>query len=136
MQILNSIGMFRDSMFPGGQLRPPPLPRSAEEKAQARDDANRMLSALIPGMDLVSRYALFYILVPNTDLVANMIGRSNARRGARRMFTVLQNRRLNQHLAYTILDEVRYFFRRTTGQYSSAPSSPQLIAALFPEAFT
>jgi sorting nexin-25 len=102
--------MFRDSMFPGGQLRPPPPPRSAEEKAQARDDANRMLSALIPGMDLVSRYALFYILVPNTDLVANMIGRSNARRGARRMFTVLQNRRLNQHLAYTILDEVRYFF--------------------------
>jgi len=98
MQILNSIGMFRDSMWPGGQLRPPLVPRSAEEKAQARDVANRMLSALIP------------------DLVSNMIGRSNARRGARRMFAVLQNRRLNQHLAYTILDE--------------------LIAALFPEAFT
>ncbi|KAI0001884.1 hypothetical protein BJV77DRAFT_970081 [Russula vinacea] len=97
MQIMNSIGMLRDSMWPGGQLRPPPVPRSIEEKAQARDDANRMLSALIP------------------DLGANMIGRSNARRGARRMFAVLQNRRLNQHLAYTILDE--------------------LIAALFPEAF-
>jgi hypothetical protein len=26
------------------------------------------------------------------------------------MFAVLQNKRLNQHLAYTILDEVRYFF--------------------------
>jgi hypothetical protein len=26
------------------------------------------------------------------------------------MFTVLQNRRLNQHLAYTILDEVSFFF--------------------------
>ena len=51
--------MFRDSMWPGGQLRPPPVPRSIEEKAQARDDANRMLSALIPGMDLVSRYELF-----------------------------------------------------------------------------
>ena len=38
-----------------------------------------------------------------------MIGRTNARRGARRMFAVLQNRRLNQHLAYTILDEVRVF---------------------------
>ncbi|KAH9968824.1 PhoX domain-containing protein [Russula dissimulans] len=97
MHIMNSIGMFRDSMWPGGQLRPPPAPRSAEEKAQARDDANRMLSALIP------------------DLAANMIGRSNARRGAGRIFAVLQNRRLNQHLAYTILDE--------------------LIAALFPEAF-
>ena len=102
--------MFRDSMWPGGQLKPTPVTRSAEEKAQARDDANRMLSALIPGMDLVTRYALFWILIPNTDLIANMIGRSNARRGARRMFTVLQNKRLNQHLAYTILDEVRYFF--------------------------
>ncbi len=50
IQILNSIGMFRDSMWPGGQLRPPPVPRSAEEKLQARDNANRMLSALIPGM--------------------------------------------------------------------------------------
>ncbi|KAI9512877.1 PhoX domain-containing protein [Russula earlei] len=91
MHIMNSIGMFRDSMWPGGQLRPPSPPRSAEEKAQARYDANRMLSALIP------------------DLAANMIGRSNARRGARRIFAVLQNRRLNQHLAYTILDEVRHF---------------------------
>ena len=35
------------------------LVRSAEEKAQARDDANRMLSALTPGMDLVTRNALF-----------------------------------------------------------------------------
>lgn len=34
-----------------------------------------------------------------------MIGRSNARRGARRMFAVLQNRRLNQHIMYTIVDE-------------------------------
>ena len=46
---------------------------------------------------------------PGIDLAANMIGRTNARRGARRMFAVLQNRRLNQHLAYTILDEVRVF---------------------------
>ena len=41
-----------------------------------------------------------------------MIGRTNARRGARRMFAVLQNRRLNQHLVYTILDEVRVFLVR------------------------
>lgn len=40
------------------------------------------------------------------DLAANMIGRSNARRGARRIFSVLQNRRLNQHLIYTAVDEV------------------------------
>jgi sorting nexin-25 len=40
------------------------------------------------------------------DLAANMIGRSNARRGARRLFAVLQNRRLNQHIVYTVVDEV------------------------------
>ena len=38
-----------------------------------------------------------------------MIGRTNARRGARRIFAVLQNRRLNQHIAYTIIDEVSTF---------------------------
>lgn len=96
MHVMNFIGTFRDSTWPGGQFRQTSAPRTAEEKAQARDDANRMLSALIP------------------DLAANMIGRSNARRGARRIFAVLQNRRLNQHLLYTILDE--------------------LVTALFPEA--
>jgi hypothetical protein len=50
INVINSIGMFRDSMWPGGQLRPPSAPRSAEEKVKARDNANRMLSALIPGM--------------------------------------------------------------------------------------
>jgi sorting nexin-25 len=35
-----------------------------------------------------------------------MIGRSNARRGSRRIFAVLQNRRLNQHIVYTVIDEV------------------------------
>ena len=39
-----------------------------------------------------------------------MIGRSNARRGARRIFSVLQNRRLNQHIIYTIFDEVCIFW--------------------------
>ncbi|KAH9064088.1 PhoX domain-containing protein [Lactarius vividus] len=97
MHIMNFIGTFRDSTWPGGQFKPPSVPRTGEEKARARDDANRMLSALIP------------------DLAANMIGRSNARRGARRIFAVLQNKRLNQHLLYTILDE--------------------LVTALFPEAF-
>jgi len=46
-------------------------------------------------------YSLFKFLF-YLDLAANMIGRSNARRGARRMFAVLQNRRLNQHIVYTV----------------------------------
>lgn len=39
------------------------------------------------------------------DLLGNMVGRQNARKGARRLFTVLQNKRLNQDLVYTLLDE-------------------------------
>lgn len=37
-----------------------------------------------------------------------MVGRQNARKGARRLFTVLQNKRLNQDLIYSLLDEIVY----------------------------
>ncbi|KZO94011.1 hypothetical protein CALVIDRAFT_501987 [Calocera viscosa TUFC12733] len=74
--------------FPGGRFRPTSAPRTTEQKARTRDEANRKLSALMP------------------DLFSNMIGRSNARRGARRMFAVLQNQRLNRHIIYTVMDEV------------------------------
>ncbi|KAF8846095.1 PhoX domain-containing protein [Paxillus ammoniavirescens] len=94
-RILPLLAMLRDNLWPGGKLKTPSQPRTAEEKHRSRDEANRKLSALVP------------------DLAANMIGRSNARRGARRIFAVLQNRRLNQHIAYTIVDE--------------------LVAAIFPE---
>ncbi|KAG6889976.1 hypothetical protein C0995_012936 [Termitomyces sp. Mi166 len=87
-RLLSLIKLFRDGLWPGGKLKPPGAPRSFEEKMVTRDAANRKLSSLVP------------------DLAANMIGRTNARRGARRMFAVLQNRRLNQHIAYTIVDEV------------------------------
>lgn len=94
-QLARALGMLRDTLWPGGEMRTPPQARTPEEKLRSRNEANRKLSALVP------------------DLAANMIGRSNARRGARRIFAVLQNRRLNQHISYTILDE--------------------LVAAIFPE---
>ncbi|KAJ7103236.1 PhoX domain-containing protein [Mycena belliarum] len=87
-RIMVFVNLFRNGLWPGGKLKPPSVPRTAEEKLKTRDEANRKLSSLVP------------------DLAANMIGRSNARRGARRIFAVLQNRRLNQHIAYTIVDEV------------------------------
>jgi sorting nexin-25 len=46
------------------------------------------------------------VLLTETDIAANMIGRSNARRAARRVFGVLQDKRLNQHLILKIMDEV------------------------------
>ncbi|KAG1864682.1 PhoX domain-containing protein [Suillus subalutaceus] len=87
-RIMPILAFFKDSLWPGGKLKPPGQPRSTEEVTRSRDEANRKLSALVP------------------DLAANMIGRSNARRGARRIFAVLQNKRLNQHIAYTIVDEI------------------------------
>lgn len=87
-RVMSFVNLFRDALWPGGKLKPPGVPRSAEEKIRTRDEANRKLSSLVP------------------DLAANMIGRTNARRGARRIFAVLQNRRLNQHIAYVIIDEV------------------------------
>lgn len=87
-RIMPILAFFKDSLWPGGKLKPPGQPRSTEEITSSRDEANRKLSALVP------------------DLAANMIGRSNARRGARRIFAVLQNKRLNQHIAYTIVDEI------------------------------
>ncbi|KAJ3837342.1 PhoX domain-containing protein [Lentinula raphanica] len=87
-KIMSYLRIFRDGLWPGGKLRPSSVPRTPEERSRTRDEANRKLSSLVP------------------DLAANMIGRSNARRGARRIFAVLQNRRLNQHIAYTVVDEV------------------------------
>ncbi|KAL0581061.1 tRNA (guanine-N(7)-)-methyltransferase (tRNA(m7G46)-methyltransferase) [Marasmius crinis-equi] len=87
-RLIMFIKLFRDGLWPGGKLKPPGVPRTSEEKSKTRDEANRKLSSLVP------------------ELAANMIGRSNARRGARRIFAVLQNRRLNQHIVYTIVDEV------------------------------
>jgi len=71
-----------------GQLRPRPPGRSIEEKLMTCDGAYRKLSAIIP------------------DYAASILGRSNARLATRRCFSMFQNRRLNKHLIYTILDQV------------------------------
>ncbi|KAF8665266.1 hypothetical protein AX16_000287 [Volvariella volvacea WC 439] len=105
-RVLGWLKTFRDSLWPGGKLKPSTPPRTAEEKLRTKEDANRKLSSLVP------------------DLAANMIGRSNARRGARRMFAVLQNRRLNQHIMYTIVDEVvNVLFPEINQQSSSSQAA-------------
>ncbi|MBW0460667.1 hypothetical protein O181_000382, partial [Austropuccinia psidii MF-1] len=72
----------------GGELRQPSNPRSFEEKIITRDGAYRKLSAIIP------------------ELAASILGRSNARSATRRLFSMCQNRRLNKHLIYTVIDEI------------------------------
>ncbi|KAH7096141.1 PXA domain-containing protein [Auriculariales sp. MPI-PUGE-AT-0066] len=86
--VLQYLGIFESGLWPGGVLKPPGQSRTLEEKAETKEAAHRKLSTLMP------------------DVAANMIGRSNARRGARRIFNVMQNRRLNQHIVYLVIDEV------------------------------
>jgi sorting nexin-25 len=50
--LLSYINIFRDSLWEGGQLKAGGPPRSAEEKLRTRDDANRKLSALMPGQGI------------------------------------------------------------------------------------
>ncbi|KAI8140894.1 PXA domain-containing protein [Fennellomyces sp. T-0311] len=77
-----------DSLWPDGQTLTFKEPRRPDEKQQTKEAANRKLSTWLP------------------DLIGQMVGRQNARRGARRLFSVLQNKRLNQDLVYTLFDEI------------------------------
>ena len=47
--LMTFINTFRDSLWPDGNLKPPSVPRTVEEKLTTRDEANRKLSSLIPG---------------------------------------------------------------------------------------
>lgn len=48
-RIMSLINLFRESLWPGGQLKAVSVARTPEEKARTRDEANRKLSALVPG---------------------------------------------------------------------------------------
>jgi sorting nexin-25 len=85
--ILKYIEMMKDTMWPGGKLKEV-KPRTATEKAKSRQEASVMLATLVP------------------DLAANVVGRANAQSAARRIFAVLNNERLNEHLTFTVFDEI------------------------------
>lgn len=48
-RILPVLTLLRENLWPEGKLRVPLQPRTAEEKLRSRDEANRKLSALVPG---------------------------------------------------------------------------------------
>jgi hypothetical protein len=60
------IHTFRDALWPGGQLKGPNSPRTHEEKTRTRDEANRKLSALVPGMCSVNdfHFVIIYLHAP------------------------------------------------------------------------
>ena len=48
-RLLSYITIFRDGLWPGGQLRTAEPTRTAEARLKTKEEANRKLSALIPG---------------------------------------------------------------------------------------
>ena len=86
--ITGYITAFKANLWPNGMLKEPTPPRTIAEKDALRENANSKLASLIP------------------ELAANFVGRENARKGTRRVFSALQNKRLNKHLMYSLLDVI------------------------------
>ncbi|KAL8624041.1 hypothetical protein ACOMHN_041631 [Nucella lapillus] len=77
---------FKDSMWPGGKLADTPPSRSEAVKLETRMAAKNKLLQNIP------------------DALKNLVGEDNARRGTIKVFEVLQNKTLNKHLIYNLLE--------------------------------
>ncbi|KAG9779542.1 intermediate filament, regulator of G-protein signaling, partial [Aureobasidium melanogenum] len=86
--LLKYIDMVKETMWPGGGKWREAKPRTASEKKKSRAEASTILATLIP------------------DLAGNVVGRANAQAAARRLSATMNNARLNQHLVFTILDEI------------------------------
>jgi len=86
--LLKYIDTIKETMWPGGGKLREAKPRTTAEKKKSRTEASLMLTTLVP------------------DLAANVVGRANAQAAARRISATMNNARLNQHLVFTILDEI------------------------------
>lgn len=82
------LGLVKELMWPGGKSRPQGSPRSVAEKAKSRKEAGLALATLVP------------------ELVGSVVGRANASSASRRILAVLNNKRLNTHLVFTLVDEI------------------------------
>ncbi|KAI9034402.1 PXA domain-containing protein [Hyaloraphidium curvatum] len=84
--LLSYLSLARDTFWPGGRFASDRPVRTEEERRRSEAEAARRLRTLIP------------------DLFGALVGRENARAGAERVHALFQNRRLNQELAYRLLD--------------------------------
>ncbi|GAA5865678.1 hypothetical protein JCM3774_004963 [Rhodotorula dairenensis] len=99
-QVAGYLDALRGTMWPAGVLRPKEEARTTAQKIATREAALFKLSALMP------------------DVAANLIGRQNAKWGAHRLFAALQSKRLNKHLAYSVMEDLvdAIFPERTTAR--------------------
>jgi sorting nexin-25 len=70
------INMVVDVMWPSGVRRAEGTPRTAQEKARAKQEAGVVLASLVP------------------EFVGSVVGRANAQAAARRILAVVNNQRL------------------------------------------
>lgn len=59
-KLTSYLNIFRDNLWPGGIAKLSGVPRTTEEKLKTRDEANRKLSSLVPGMVYIFS-ALIYL---------------------------------------------------------------------------
>lgn len=85
--VLKYIALAKESIWPDGNLREKRV-RSSAERLKSRNEASLVLATLVP------------------DLAGNVVGRANAQAAARKVFAVLNNRRLNTHLLFCVLEDV------------------------------
>ena len=48
-KVMTYVATFRDGIWPGGKLADVASSRTTEEKSRTKEEANRKLSALVPG---------------------------------------------------------------------------------------
>ena len=76
------------SYWPNGVWGPQYPIRTVEARRRTRLETQNKLSNILP------------------EMIGNVVGRQNAKRGGLKWCATFQNRRLNQHLMYTIADEL------------------------------
>lgn len=64
-QLLSYVGTFRDTLWPGGSLKPSSVPRTDHEKVQTREQAHSKLSSIMPGK---LKFSLRHCFLPETML--------------------------------------------------------------------
>ncbi|XP_054719847.1 sorting nexin-25-like [Uloborus diversus] len=88
--LLYYLQLFRDTMWPSGQLADPAEERTKEKKREDRILAKQMFLNNTP------------------ELLNNLIGQQNARKGMSKIFEALQNKTFNKQLFYRIFEAFLY----------------------------
>lgn len=84
--LIGYLAFAKTTFWPDGRFAFDRIIRTEEQKRATEVEASRRLTSLIP------------------DLLGSLVGRDNAKAGAQRIFALFQNRRLNQELAFRLLD--------------------------------